>query len=61
MDTYLSIIQTCERFRLSRSTFYRMLRDPDLDLEEIVVRVPPVTGRIRVPARRFEDWLRDQE
>jgi hypothetical protein len=57
-DSYLTINEACELFALSRSTFYRMLRDVELGLGEIVVRVPPNTGRIRVPAKGFEDWLR---
>ncbi len=59
-DQYLSVDQTCSQFTLSRSTFYRLLRDAGSGLNELIVRVPPRTGRIRVPARGFEEWLRGQ-
>ncbi|MCO5164878.1 MAG: helix-turn-helix domain-containing protein [Planctomycetes bacterium] len=55
---YLSINNVCRRFAISRSTFYRLLADPDTGLEELVVRIPPRTGRLRVPAHAFEEWLR---
>lgn len=59
-DTYASITQVCKQFSVSRRTFYRMLaRDPAL--AELVVRIPPKTGRIRVPLRRFEQWLRERQ
>ena len=58
-DTYLSINQTCERFGISRRTFYRMLEDPSL--ADLVVRIPPGTGRIRVPLKRFERWLLERQ
>jgi len=57
-DTYVSINEVCRRFSFSRQTFYRMLGDPEEDLAELVVRVPPETGRIRVPLRAFEAWLK---
>jgi hypothetical protein len=56
LDTFLSVSETLRRFGISRSAFYDMVRNTDL--EHILVRVPPGTGRIRVPARRFEEWLR---
>jgi predicted DNA-binding transcriptional regulator AlpA len=56
-DLYLSINQACQAFSFSRSTFYRMLDDPRSGLREIVVRIPPETGRIRVPQAAFEAWL----
>lgn len=56
-ETYLTIDAACARFCLSRRTFYRMLADPKSGLREVVVRIPPRTGRIRVPANRFEQWL----
>ena len=61
VDTYLSVNQACRQFGFSRSTFYRMLHDPKLDLEDVVVRIPPVTGRIKIPAQRFEEWLREND
>jgi hypothetical protein len=58
LDVFLSINQACEAFSFSRSTFYRMLDDPSSGLKEIVVRIPPVRGRIKVPRAAFESWLR---
>tara|TARA_R110002072_G_scaffold254391_1_gene413259 strand:- start:2191 stop:2412 length:222 start_codon:yes stop_codon:yes gene_type:complete len=55
---YATINETCDLFGFSRSTFYRMLEDPDLGLKQVVVRIPPVTGRIRVPVDAFEALLR---
>ncbi|MEZ6184086.1 MAG: helix-turn-helix domain-containing protein [Planctomycetota bacterium] len=60
-DTYLSINEVCERFGLSRRTFYRMLADPRSGLAKVVVRIPPRTGRIRVPLKRFEKWLLERQ
>ena len=60
LDRYLSINDACEAFSFSRSTFYRMLDDRDSGLREIVVRIPPKTGRIRVPQAAFEAWLRQK-
>ena len=57
-DTYVSVDAVCERFRFSRRSFYRWLALPETGLAEVVVRVPPPRGRIRVPVRRFEEWLR---
>ncbi len=57
-DRYLSINEACKAYSFSRSTFYRMLDDPDSDLREIVIRIPPETGRIKVPQAAFETWLR---
>lgn len=59
-DRYLSINKACEAFSFSRSTFYRMLDDPSTGLRELVVRIPPETGRIRVPQAAFEAWLRQK-
>ena len=59
-DTYVSVSGACAHFEMSRSTFYRMLRDPESHLDRIIIRVPPLRGRIRVPLKRFEKWLRDQ-
>jgi len=55
-DFYVSIREACDRFGISRRTFYRMLgREPEL--ADLVVRIPPETGRIRVPLLQFESWL----
>ncbi len=60
-DTFVSIGELCRRFGFSRQTFYRMLNDPDGGLDEVAVRVPPPKGRLRIPVRRFEAWLRARQ
>jgi excisionase family DNA binding protein len=60
-DTYLTIDAACARFGLSRRTFYRMLADRKSGLRKVVVRIPPRTGHIRVPANRFEQWLLERQ
>jgi len=57
-ETYASVAEICRQYRFSRMTFYRMLNDPQSGLGEIVVRVPPVTGVVRVPRLAFDEWLR---
>lgn len=57
-DTYVSVNEACRRFGFSRRSFYRWLALPSTGLAGVVVRVPPPAGRIRVPVRRFEHWLR---
>ena len=59
-ETYLSINEACALFSFSRTTFYRMYSDPKTGLQEIVLRVPPRTGRIRIPRTAFEAWLREK-
>jgi predicted DNA-binding transcriptional regulator AlpA len=54
---FLSVNETCTRYNFARSTFYRMLADPHSGLDELVVRIPPGSGRIKVPTRAFEEWL----
>jgi predicted DNA-binding transcriptional regulator AlpA len=59
-ERYLSINAACEAFGFSRSTFYRMHDDPQSGLSEVVVRIPPGTGRIKVPRAAFEEWLKQK-
>lgn len=59
-DVYLSVRETCERFQISRATFDRMLSDSSSGLGEVIIRLPPVTGRVKVPLRAFEAWLRER-
>ena len=54
---YIGLNTACRRFGMSRSTFYRMLDDPQCGLAEIVVRIPPGTGRIKIPVEAFEKFL----
>lgn len=58
VQQYLTVDETCELFRMSRSTFYELVRTTDLS--ELLVRVPPPSGRLRVPSRDFERWLKEQ-
>lgn len=60
-DAYLSIDEACARFGISRRTFYRLLADPEGSLDRVVLRIPPRTGHIRVPIKRFEQWLRARQ
>ena len=57
-DTYLTVNEACARFGFSRRSFYRWLADPETGLCEVVVRIPPRTGRIRVPLLALERWFR---
>ena len=56
MSERLTVQQTCDRYQIGRSTFYRYLGDPESGLEGVVLRVGP-RGRIRVPVEAFEAWL----
>jgi hypothetical protein len=56
-EKFLSINDVCDLYGVSRSTLYRMLRNPKSGLRDLVVRVPPGTGRIRIPARGFLELL----
>lgn len=60
-DSYVSIDEACARFGISRRTFYRLLADPEGGLDQVVIRIPPRTGHIRVPVQRFEQWLRSRQ
>lgn len=53
-DTWVSVDEACARLTVSRSTFYRALRNETSGLSAIVRRIPPGTGRLRVPLRRLE-------
>lgn len=58
---FLSINEVCQRYGISRSTFYRMLGDRRSGLRAVVVRIPPPHGRVRVPLAAFEAWLRTRQ
>ncbi len=60
-DTYVAVNEVCQRFGISRRSFYRWLADPNTGLIDVVVRIPPGTGRIRVPLKRFEQWIHGSE
>lgn len=59
-EVFLSVSETCERFQISRATFDRMLRDTSNGLTEVIVRLPPTTGRVKVPLQAFQAWLRER-
>ena len=59
-DAWIPINTICKRFEISRSTFYRLLRDEQNGLSKLCVRIPPPTGRLRVPLAGFTQWLRSQ-
>lgn len=58
---FLTVNEVCERYGFSRSTFYRMLADPQSGLRSVVLRIPPPWGRIRVPEDEFEAWLKKRQ
>lgn len=55
-EQFETIAQTCSRAQISRRTFYRML--PELERAGVAVRVPPVSGHVRVFPSGFDAWLR---
>lgn len=54
----MTVDEACRTYRISRTKFYRMLRDSSNGLEAVIVRIPPVVGPIRIPPLDFEQWLR---
>lgn len=56
-EVWLTIDEACEHFRLSRSTFYRLLARPESELAKVVGRLPG-SGRVRVPMKAVERLLR---
>lgn len=54
-DRFLPVKAVLEKLAIGKSTFYRML--PDLEDAGVAVRVPPVTGHLRVKERAMEEWL----
>ncbi len=59
-ETFLNVSETCKRFQISRATFDRMLRDTSNGLSEVIVRLPPTTGRVKVPLLAFQAWLHER-
>lgn len=55
---YLTVNEVCETFGFGRTKFYEMLRTTDL--EDVVVRVPPPRGPLRIPLQDFKRWLEDR-
>lgn len=54
-ESYINIAEACRKFAISRTTFYELL--PAAEAAGVAVRVPPPTGSVRIPVRRFEAWL----
>jgi hypothetical protein len=52
-EAYVGVKEACRVFEISRRTFDRLLGDLDSGLSDIIVRIPPRTGRIKVPLRGF--------
>lgn len=57
---YMTMKETAERYSVSVRTLGRMLADPSTGFADIVVRVPPVTGQVRVPVVAFERFLEER-
>lgn len=57
---YLTLTETAERYQVSRRTLARMMADPSSGLADIVVRVPPITGKVRVPVAAFEKLVEEK-
>ena len=56
MSEYLTVVEACSLAGISRSTFYKLLADPDTGLGRVAVRIPGM-ARVRVPERAFREWL----
>lgn len=56
-DRLLTISECCTACGISRQTFYNWLNDPSLGFAELVVRVPPPNGRLRIRESRLREWL----
>jgi hypothetical protein len=56
-DTWVPVNEACARLSVSRSTFYELLRNELTGLGAIVRRIPPGTGRLRVPLRQLEQLV----
>ncbi len=55
----LTVSQACEIAAISRTSFYRLLDDPDAGLAEIALRIPGMRC-IRVPREAFLQWLQSR-
>jgi predicted DNA-binding transcriptional regulator AlpA len=55
----LTVSRACEIAAISRSSFYRLLNDPDAGLADIAVRIPGMCC-IRVPRQAFLHWLQSR-
>ncbi len=53
---YLTIEQACRLGRFCRATFYSLLAKQQSGLGRVAIRIPGM-GHIRIPARRFREWL----
>jgi len=55
----LTVSQACEIAAISRTSFYRLLDDPDAGLAEIALRIPGMRC-IRVPREAVLQWLQSR-
>jgi excisionase family DNA binding protein len=55
-DMYLTVTQACALAAIGRTTFYKLLDDPESGLAAVTVRIPGL-GHIRIPQRRFRQWI----
>jgi len=53
---YLNVDQACGLLQIGKSTFYRLLANPDSRLCDVAVRIP-VMGHLRFPERKLRRWL----
>ena len=56
MPEYLTVSEACDLARISRSTFYKLLADPDSELATIAIRIPGI-ARLRIPEQAFREWM----
>ena len=55
-DEYLTVSQACELAAIGRTTFYKLLGDPQSGLADIATRVPGL-GYIRISRWKLRKWL----
>lgn len=60
-DGFMTIDDACQRYRISRSTLYRLLADPLFGLAKLVVRVPPPDGPVRLPKAEVDELMRAKQ
>ena len=56
MSEYLTVAEACKLAGIARSTFYKLLADPESGLGQVAIRIPGLL-RVRVPEKAFREWL----